>query len=111
LGVPIVTLEGSAFAGRVAASLAKACGVPELAVRTLSEYEHLAVSLAGDANQLAQLKQRLHAASSQAALFDPVRYCRNLETALGMAWARHQRGEPAATFEVGGSGSTGTSGK
>jgi len=110
LGVPIVTLEGSAFAGRVAASLAKACGAPELAVHTLSEYEHLAVSLARDANQLAQFKQRLRAASSQAAVFDPVRYCRNLETALRMAWVRHQRGEPAATFEVGGSGSTGTSG-
>jgi predicted O-linked N-acetylglucosamine transferase (SPINDLY family) len=100
LAVPVVTLKGSTFAGRVAASLLNACGMGELTVDSLREYERLAIELARDAGKLAHLKERLRHARSQAALFDPVRYCRHLETALGNAWSRHERGEPAASFNV-----------
>ena len=100
LAVPVVTLKGSTFAGRVAASLLNACGMGELTVDSLREYERLAIELARDAGKLAHLKERLRHARSQAALFDPVRYCRHFETALGNAWSRHERGEPAASFNV-----------
>ena len=100
LAVPVVTLKGATFAGRVAASLLSACGVPELVVDTLSEYERVAIELARDKDRLADLKQRLRQARSQAAPFDPVRYCRHLEAAVSMAWSRHVRGESAATFSV-----------
>jgi protein O-GlcNAc transferase len=100
LAVPLVTLKGSTFAARVAASLLNACGIPELAADTLPDYERLAIELAGDSNRLANLKERLRAARSNSALFDPVRYCRHLEAALSMAWSRHERGEPAMTFGV-----------
>jgi protein O-GlcNAc transferase len=100
LAVPVVTFKGSTFAGRVAASLLNACGIAELAADTLPEYERLAIELARDTDRLAHLKERLRHARSQAALFDPVRYCRHLEAALSLAWSRHERGEPAATFSV-----------
>jgi protein O-GlcNAc transferase len=100
IAVPVVTLRGSTFAGRVAASLLAACGVGELAVDTMAEYEALAIELARDPQSLANLKERLRRARAEASLFDPVRYCRHLEAALAAAWVRHERGEPAATLTI-----------
>ena len=100
LAVPVITLKSPAFAGRVAASLLEACGLSELAVDTPSEYARRAIELGRDEVQLGQFKERLRRAATQSALFDPVEYCRNLEAALRMAWARYERGEPAATFDV-----------
>ena len=42
-GLPLLTCIGTTFAGRVAASLLEAVGLPELVTRTLSEYEALAL--------------------------------------------------------------------
>jgi protein O-GlcNAc transferase len=100
LAVPIVTLKGSTFAGRAAASLLQSCGMAELAVDTLADYEVLAVELGRDPNRRANLQERLRQARSHGALFDPARYCRQLEAALLEAWSRQQRGEPAATFHI-----------
>ena len=41
-GVPVVTCTGEAFASRVAASLLKAAGLPELITGTLEDYGALA---------------------------------------------------------------------
>ena len=38
-GLPVLTCEGEAFAGRVAASLLHAVGLPELVTRNLEEYQ------------------------------------------------------------------------
>ena len=51
-GLPVVTCQGNAFAGRVAASLLNAVGLPELVTHNLADYEALALRLAdrsGDA--------------------------------------------------------------
>jgi predicted O-linked N-acetylglucosamine transferase (SPINDLY family) len=45
-GLPLITLMGSSFAGRVAASLLSALGLPELITNTAEEFEALALSLA-----------------------------------------------------------------
>jgi predicted O-linked N-acetylglucosamine transferase (SPINDLY family) len=100
VAVPIVTLRGSTFAGRVAASILEACGMRELAVETLAEYEQLAIDLARNPPLLAQLQEQLRRARTQAAFFDATRYCRHLEDALIMAWSRHARGESPATLNV-----------
>ena len=49
-GLPVVTCIGSAFAGRVGASLLAAAGLPELVTADLEAYEALAAKLAGDAS-------------------------------------------------------------
>jgi predicted O-linked N-acetylglucosamine transferase (SPINDLY family) len=100
VAVPVVTLRGSTFAGRVATSILEACEMGELAVDTLAAYERLAIDLARNARLLADLKDRLRHASTQAAFFDPTRYCRHLEDGLCMAWARHVRSEPPADLIV-----------
>src|SRR6202030_3079669 len=45
-GLPVVTQIGDAFAGRVAASLLNAIGLPELVTHSIEDYEALALRLA-----------------------------------------------------------------
>ena len=82
MGLPIVTLLGEGFAGRVAASLLGAVGLGELVTANLQEYEALALALARDPARLAGLKQKLEANRLTCALFDSARFTRNLEAAF-----------------------------
>ena len=99
-GLPIVTCLGTAFAGRVAASLLHAVGLPELVAQSLEEYEALALKLARDRVTLATLKARLEGARSRSPLFDGARSCRHIESAYTTMWKRYQRGESPSDFSV-----------
>ena len=92
-GVPLVTCLGSAFAGRVAASLLRAVGLEELVTTSLPDYESLALKLAGDPNYLASVKERLAANRRTHPLFDTAKFTRHIETAYIVMWERYQRGE------------------
>ena len=102
VGLPLLTTIGSTFAGRVAASLLHAAGLPELVTTSLADYEALALKLARDPSALARLKGKLRANRDICALFDTERMTRNLEAAYAMMWERSQRGLPPATFTVSG---------
>ena len=93
VGLPVLTCIGTAFAGRVAASLLKAVGLPELIVDTLSEYEALALELARNPAMLAAIKAKLARQRETSPLFDTLRFTRNLEAAYVAMWERWQRGE------------------
>ena len=79
--LPIITLSGIAFPGRVAASLLKAIGLPELITKTPKEYEDLAVSLATDPEKLQQIKLQLLANKATHPLFKTGLFTQNLEKA------------------------------
>ncbi|HVV28875.1 MAG TPA: tetratricopeptide repeat protein [Rhizomicrobium sp.] len=100
VGVPLLTRRGSAFAGRVAASLLTAAGLPDLIAETQEDYESRAVALARDAGALAVLREKLAAARSTSALFDTARFTGNLEAAYTGMWERWLAGEKAAGFSV-----------
>lgn len=91
-GLPVVTCTGGAFAARVATSLLHAAGLPELATRTLAEYEALAASLARDRARLAQLRGRLAENRTRAPFFDAAGYCRDLEALYEKRYAERWRG-------------------
>jgi predicted O-linked N-acetylglucosamine transferase (SPINDLY family) len=80
-GLPVLTCRGETFAGRVAASLLTAVGMPELITASLAEYEALALTLANDPSRIAALKQKLAANRDTAPLFDTGRFARNIEAA------------------------------
>jgi predicted O-linked N-acetylglucosamine transferase (SPINDLY family) len=101
-GLPLLTIPGSTFAGRVAASLLHAAGLPELVTHSLDEYESLALKLAADPSALAQAKAKVRANRDSCALFDTERMTRNLEAAYMMMWERNQRGLRPETFAVSG---------
>jgi predicted O-linked N-acetylglucosamine transferase (SPINDLY family) len=86
-GLPVLTRRGSAFAGRVAASLLTAVGLPELVAETAQEYEALALALARDPARLKSLRDRLSANRATAPLFDTPRLARDLETLIA-SWVR-----------------------
>jgi predicted O-linked N-acetylglucosamine transferase (SPINDLY family) len=79
-GLPVLTCLGEAFAGRMAASLLTAIGLPELITRTQQQYEDLAVALAVDAQRLAAIKHKVAANRLTTPLFDTRRFAEHLET-------------------------------
>ncbi len=99
-GLPVLTCVGEAFAGRVAASLLRAAGLPELVTGNLDDYEALALRLATRPEDLAALKRRLEANRLTCPLFDTDRYRRHLETAYATMWERAERGDAPQAFDV-----------
>jgi len=81
-GLPVITCSGNAFPSRVAGSLLRAIGLPELVAESFEGYEALAIELAQHPLRLHDLKARLLANQTTHALFDTERFCRNLEAAL-----------------------------
>jgi predicted O-linked N-acetylglucosamine transferase (SPINDLY family) len=99
-GLPLVTCLGSAFAGRVAASLLHAVGLPELVAANLADYEALALRLATAPTLLAEIRARLARQRSTRPLFDSTRFRLHLESAYRTMYQRHCQGLPPAGFEV-----------
>lgn len=92
-GLPLVTSIGSAFAGRVGASVLKAVGLPEFVTTSLEDYEALALKLATDPALLASIRAKLATRRLTGPLFDTPRFTRNLEAIYLKMWRRAQAGE------------------
>jgi len=78
-GLPVITFEGSAFPSRVAASLLRSAGLPELVTSSIQAYAALAMSLAKAPGALSSIRARLAANQASQPLFDTARFCSNLE--------------------------------
>jgi protein O-GlcNAc transferase len=99
-GVPVITCVGPTFAGRVAASVLQAVGLPELITKSPEEYESLALKLAGDPALLGSLRERLAKNVTSHPLFDTPRLTRHIEAAYTTMVDTWQRGEPPKSFSV-----------
>ena len=100
VGLPLLTCAGETFAGRVAASLLTAIGLPQLIANCLEAYERRAWDLAGDSGELSELKAALKANKRAAALFDIVRFTRNIEAAYARMWEYWRVGEAPRSFGI-----------
>ena len=92
MGLPVVTLQGDSFASRVAASLLRTVGLPELAADSHTSYENLAIELANNPEKLARIRVRLTDGIKSSPLFDPDLFARNLESLYSTMYQRHQEG-------------------
>jgi predicted O-linked N-acetylglucosamine transferase (SPINDLY family) len=101
-GLPVLTRIGEAFAGRVAASLLKAIGLPELIAESGAQYEDLAVELANNPRLLLEIRGKLDRNRDTAPLFDSATYTRGLEQAYDSMLARHRAGLPPAHIDSAG---------
>jgi predicted O-linked N-acetylglucosamine transferase (SPINDLY family) len=99
-GVPVLTCLGHTFAGRVAASLLSAIGLPELIAGSLETYEAFALHLAREADDLAEIRRKLAANRLQRPLFDTPRFTRNLERAFMRMWEWNESRLPPRSFSV-----------
>ena len=98
--VPVLTLQGKSFAGRVAASLLHAVEMPELITYTEQEFEDRAVDIATHPEKLAALKVKLAKNRLTTPLFNTKLYTKHFESALIEAYERYQSDLPPAHIEV-----------
>jgi protein O-GlcNAc transferase len=99
-GLPLITCRGQAFAGRVAASLLRAVGLPGLITDTLAEYESLALELAQDRTLLQSYRERLTHNPARLSLFDTARTTRRIEAAYEEMVTRWTKNLTPAGFDV-----------
>ena len=99
-GLPVLTCKSESFAGRVAASLLTAAGLPELITENHADYEKLALKLAHDPGLLGFYRHRLAGSRDACTLFDTDRFRRNIEAAYTKMWQRAEAGLPPESFAV-----------
>lgn len=78
-GLPLLTLSGTTFPGRVAASLLKAVHCDDMVCTTVDEFEAKAIHLATHPEALERAKQALIAGKKSGPLYDSELFTRNLE--------------------------------
>jgi protein O-GlcNAc transferase len=99
-GLPVLTCAGETFAGRVAASLLHAAGMPELVTHSLADYEAMGLRLARDRELLRGLRHKLLGNRLSAPVFDIARYTRAYEAALIQMWETWANGLDAQGFAI-----------
>ena len=97
-GVPMVTRPGPTFPSRVAGSLLRAVGLPELIVEDEDDYFGLASELARDPDRLELVRLKLAGNHHDAPLFDVLSYTGHLEGLFRAMWARYELGLPCAAI-------------
>ena len=98
-GLPVVTKLGEGFAARVAGSLLKAVGLPELVTESEEEYEALILELAIKKHKLAKIKKKLERNRLSMSLFDTEKYTKHLEDGFQQAYKRYfDRKKPTHIF-------------
>ena len=80
-GLPILTLVGNSFAGRVAASLLNAINLTDLITFTREDYESKAIEIANNPLLINDLKERLRINRATTPLFNTKLFTKNIEAA------------------------------
>ena len=93
-GLPVVTKMGQGFAARVAGSLLKAVGLPELITQNEEDYEILILELATNPKKLAKIKGKLATNRLTQPLFNTKLYTKHLEEGLKQAYQNYSKGNP-----------------
>ncbi|MBF0178977.1 MAG: tetratricopeptide repeat protein [Magnetococcales bacterium] len=99
-GLPVLTCGGHTFAGRVAASLLHAVGLPELITKDLQDYEATALHLATTPTRLQKIHKSLRENPQKYPLFDTRSYTTHLETAYCHIVQKWRDGHTPKSFHV-----------
>ena len=77
--VPVVTVKGNHFAGRVASSILLSANAKECITKNLDEYKKLAIELASDNKKLQKIKTNIKKAIPSKPPFNTKVFANNLE--------------------------------
>jgi len=88
MGVPVVSLRGDRFVGRVGAAICRTIGLDELVAGDADSYVDRAARLIGDRERLRDLRSGLRARLMRSALMDYPRQALALEAAYREMWRR-----------------------
>lgn len=91
-GVPVLTLMGQSFASRVASSLLKAVGLPELITESSQAYQALAIELATHPEKMSALKTKLAKNRHNSPLFDTQNFASKIEASYVAMYERYRDG-------------------
>lgn len=100
-GVPLLTVAGDRFAGRIAETFLRSLGLDELVAPDLASYREKAIALAADAPRLRAPGERLRTARTTSAVFDVATTARRLEAAYREMHRRCRQGDPPRSFAPG----------
>jgi predicted O-linked N-acetylglucosamine transferase (SPINDLY family) len=100
-GLPLLTCAGETFAGRVAGTMLRAAGLPELVTTSLEDYEALALRLATEPNLIRGIREKLTRTRLTMPLFDSRGFTRELEAAYLRMWEIWRSGGTPRPFAVG----------
>lgn len=96
MGVPVVSLRGDRWAGRVSESILATVGHPEWVAADQDAYLEIAAALAADSRHLTTLRAGLREQVRASPLGQPGRFAANLEAAYRGMWRRWCEGQSAA---------------
>ena len=88
MGVPVVSLAGTAAVSRGGLSILVNAGLPELFAHTEEDYVRIARELAGNLPRLTALRRTLRSRMESSVLMDAPRFARSIETAYRTMWRR-----------------------
>jgi protein O-GlcNAc transferase len=88
MGVPVITLRGDRFAGRLGATVLHNAGFGEWIAEDRDEYVRLAVEWGRDAARLAHTRSGMRARLASSTLCDVAGFTRKLEASYRMMWCR-----------------------
>jgi protein O-GlcNAc transferase len=86
VGLPVLTCAGKTFSSRVAGSLLRASGVPELVTSSLEAYQAKVRELARNPSVLHGIRERLRSQRASNPIFDTPRFAGNLEEIYLKIW-------------------------
>ena len=93
MGVPVVTLAGGRFVGRVGAGILARVGLDELIARSAEDYVAAAAAIAADLPRRRALRDELRRRLAASPLCDPVSHARGVEAAYRAMWRRWCSGD------------------
>lgn len=99
MGVPVVTCVGDRHASRVGLSLLQNANLSELIGQNEDEFVHIAVTLAGDRERLANLRLNMRERLRGSRLLDSGAMARSLEVLWRDLWRRHCDTAPAPVID------------
>lgn len=85
-GVPVVTLAGQTYAGRMSTSTLTQARFPQWIAQSPAEYVDIAANLAADLAALAALRQNMRQHLAAAPILDAKGFTRSLESAYRQMW-------------------------
>jgi len=90
VGLPVLTLMGESFAGRVAASLLNAVQLPELITTSPHAYETLAIELGTNPEKMGIIKSKLARNLLNSPLYNTKLFTQHIELAYQKMYQRYQ---------------------
>jgi protein O-GlcNAc transferase len=93
-GLPVLTLLGNNFQGRMAASILSAIGMEELISHNTNDYINIAVNIALNKSKHDFFKAKLKNNAENTSLFNPQQFTLNLEKAFKLIHHRYQNNLP-----------------